>query len=224
MLSFERAFFAEHPGQVLAGVDEAGRGPLAGPVLAAAVSMTQQTAEALYAEALREINDSKQLRESKREAFFKILTAHPDVFIGIGQASPVEIDEINILAATHRAMQRAIADLSKRCPPQHVLIDGLPVPGLPCGSTAIVKGDCLSFLIASASVIAKVTRDRLMRRLDRRYPVYEFSGNKGYGTHAHMRALLQYGPCPEHRTCFRPVQEALRLFKNDPIRPAEDAG
>lgn len=211
MLTYERVFWQGHPcGGWLAGVDEAGRGPLAGPVVAAAVMVAPQLAERLYADALRDLTDSKQLTPLHREQFYAILSAEPDVLTGVGWVSADEIDDLNILNATHLAMRRALLALS-RCP-DHALVDGLPPSGLPCSSTAIVRGDSLSFLIAAASVVAKVLRDRYMIELDRRYPGYDFTSNKGYGTNSHVRALLRLGPCPEHRRSFRPVQDSLELL------------
>ncbi|MDD5708014.1 MAG: ribonuclease HII [Kiritimatiellae bacterium] len=220
MLEFERNHWLAYPGSLLAGVDEVGRGPLAGPVFAAAVHMPRETAETLYAGPLRDLTDSKQLSATRREYFHAFLLAAPDVRIGIGSASVAEIDEVNILCATHLAMRRAVLALP---PPaaEHVLVDGLPVRGLPCPSTAIVQGDCKSLLIAAASVVAKVVRDRHMRELDALYPAYAFASNKGYGSHAHVVALLRHGPSPVHRRSFRPVQDAwdARL----PLPPAEES-
>ena len=209
-LSFERAFWREHPSAALAGVDEAGRGPLAGPVIAAALMMPPEVAEAGLAGDLRDLTDSKQLRASRRESFYEQLTSMPEVCMGVGWCSAAEIDDLNILCATHLAMRRAVQSLSKR--PDHVLVDGLPVKGLPCDSTAIVKGDAKSLLIAGASVVAKVLRDRRMQELDQQYPGYGFGRHKGYGTHDHVCALLHLGPCPEHRRSFRPVQDALQML------------
>jgi len=191
-------------------VDEAGRGPLAGPVVAAALVMTPAAAEAGFAGPLRDLNDSKQLTAARREAFYDALTHTPDAWIGVGWCDVAEIDDLNILCATHLAMRRALLDLPQL--PDHALVDGLPVKGLPCDSTAIVKGDAKSLLIAGASVVAKVLRDRRMRELDQRYPGYHFGQNKGYGTHDHTLALLRLGPCPEHRRSFRPVQDALQAL------------
>lgn len=192
-----------------AGVDEAGRGPLAGPVVAAAVVMEREFAEREISAALDGLNDSKQLTEQRREAFFKILTSSPSISFSVGMASVEEIDSLNILAATHVAMARAVAGLSVR--PDHVLVDGLPVKGLGVPSTAIVKGDSKSLFIAAASVVAKVTRDRIMCELDAKYPEYGFSRHKGYGSARHMRALLEHGPSEAHRRSFRPVREALEI-------------
>ncbi len=204
MLDIERHLWAK--GYLrLAGVDEAGRGPLAGPVVAAAVvfpsGFLEQEEKGLFAD----LTDSKQLSGQERVRFFDILTASPLVEIGIGFGEVREIDEINILRSTHRAMARAIMDLP--APPDHAIVDGLPVPDLPCPSSAIIKGDSKSLSIAAASVIAKVTRDRWMCELDRRHPEYGFSRHKGYGTAAHFQALLKHGSTEHHRKSFRPVRD-----------------
>ena len=209
-LWYERAHWQEYPAAALAGVDEAGRGPLAGPVVAAALLMTPAAAETGFAGPLRLLTDSKQLTSARREAFYELLIHTPDTWIGVGWSEATEIDERNILNATHLAMRRALLALPQR--PEHALVDGLPVKGLPCESTAIVQGDAKSLLIAGASVIAKVLRDRRMQELDALYPGYLFSRNKGYGTNDHMLALLRLGPCPEHRRSFRPVQDALQTL------------
>jgi len=202
----------------LAGVDEAGRGPLAGPVVAAALVFNREFVEAEAGGLLSEVNDSKQLSESKRESLFLFLTNSPFVEIGVGVAGSAEIDSINIARATHAAMILAIRDLSPL--PDHVLVDGLPVPGLPCSSTAIIRGDSLSLSIAAASIVAKVTRDRMMRELDRKYPGYGFAKHKGYGTREHTRALLEYGPTPVHRFSFRPVKDAQEIHARLGKEPA----
>ena len=205
MLSYERTQWALTPGVILVGVDEAGRGCLAGPVVAGAVHMSAERAEELFAGELAGVNDSKQLSPAQREHFFEILTQASDVAWAIGQASALEIDAHNILVATHMAMRRAVEALTVRA--EHVLVDGLPVKGLPCASTAIVKGDAHSFLIAAASVVAKVSRDHLMCALHEQYPQYGFAVHKGYGVSEHVAALYKYGSCPEHRHTFRPVQD-----------------
>ncbi len=207
----------------LAGVDEAGRGPLAGPVVAAAVVFDPGLAEEALGGVFADLTDSKALTAAQRDGFFDQLCAHPGVWHGIGISDREEIDRLNILRATHLAMARALAALPT--PPEHVLVDGRPVPGLPCVSTAIVGGDGLSLSIAAASVLAKVTRDRRMRVLDRQYPQYGFAAHKGYGTSAHMQALLEFGPCPEHRRSFRPVREAeaLRARAADRVAAGEEA-
>ena len=206
MLTYEKIFWSEQPQAALAGVDEAGRGCLAGPVVAGAVSMSPELAERLYAGELADLTDSKQLTALRREAFFEILSATPGVAFATGWCSAEEIDRLNILAATHLAMRRAVEALPLKA--GHALVDGLPVKGLPCPHTAIVKGDAKSFLVAAASVVAKVSRDRHMLALDARFPQYGFAVNKGYGVHDHVVALFKYGACPEHRHTFRPVQDA----------------
>ena len=206
MLTCERQIWSASPGIVLAGVDEAGRGCLAGPVVAGAVTMPPELAEALYAGDLAGLTDSKQLCAAEREAFFGVLMQTPGVGASTGWCAAREIDRLNILSATHLAMRRALEGLPQAA--MHALVDGLPVRGLPCPSDAIVGGDGKSFLIAAASVVAKVTRDRFMRELDAKYPQYGFGVNKGYGVHAHVVALYAHGSCPEHRHTFRPVQDA----------------
>ena len=213
MLAYEHTFWDKDPSAVLAGVDEVGRGPLAGPVYASAVVIASADADSFLEGPLAGLTDSKKLTEAKREHFHGLLHALPGVRIGIGSASVAEIDSLNILRATHLAMRRAILDLGDP-PPDHVLVDGLPVRGLPCPSTAIVKGDAQSLLIAAASVVAKVTRDHLMAELDARYPGYGFAANKGYGTAEHLEALRRLGVSPVHRRSFAPVADILapRLF------------
>jgi ribonuclease HII len=185
---------------LIAGIDEAGRGPLAGPVVAAAVILPVD----FHHEVLR---DSKQLTARQRERLFEELTARADIARVVAIVSSEEIDRLNILRATHLAMQRAAEQLAPS--PGHVLIDGLPVRGFPIAQTALIKGDALSFSIAAASVLAKVTRDRLMLDYDREYPQYGFAQHKGYGTALHLARLRQHGPCPIHRRSFSPVQQAL---------------
>lgn len=190
-------------------MDEAGRGPLAGPVCAAAVVLPADTIEAAFAGELAGLTDSKQLSPARREHYHTVLRALPGIAIGLASASVEEIDRLNILRATHLAMARALAALNP--PPDCVLVDGLPVPALGAQAHALVGGDGLSLSIAAASVIAKVARDRLMLRLDRDYPGYGFAAHKGYGAQRHLRALLTLGPCPAHRRSFRPVADAARL-------------
>lgn len=219
MLRYEQECWARGLSRI-AGVDEAGRGPLAGPVVAAAFVFSRIAAEAAYGGVMARLNDSKQLTEAQRESYFKLLTAAAGVDFGIGIGSVEEIDRLNILRATHLAMRRAVEALPAA--PDAILVDGRPVPGFPVISTAIVKGDSLSFSIAAASVIAKVTRDRIMAELDVRYPEYGFSRHKGYGTALHMQALLEFGPSPVHRQSFRPVREAaaIRRRQSDRMTPA----
>lgn len=208
MLQFERQCW-EKGFKVVAGVDEAGRGPLAGPVMAAAVVFDRSFLESQEHGTLEGLTDSKKLSEKRREYFYEILFSSEFVSIGVGLADVNEIDEINILNATHRAMSRAVKNLP--CIPDHVIVDGLPVNGFPCISTAIVGGDGKSLSIAAASVVAKVTRDHKMKELAVQYPAYGFSKHKGYGSKAHMQALLEHGPSPVHRHSFRPVREAAQI-------------
>jgi ribonuclease HII len=197
----------------VAGVDEAGRGPLAGPVVAAAVVLPCSWSETGLDGRLCGLNDSKQLTEAQREKYYSILTAHAEIRYGIARVEVEVIDRINILQATHRAMNLALEQLQP--PPEHVLVDGRPVKSMRFPHTALVKGDARSYSIAGASVLAKVTRDRLMRELDRLYPGYGFAGHKGYGTPQHLAAVQALGPCPIHRRSFapfRPVAVELGLF------------
>lgn len=206
MLTLERQYWLGDTRR-LAGLDEAGRGPLAGPVVAAAVILPRAWAEAEEHGVLEGLTDSKQLSEARREHFAALLRAAPGVEIGVGQADVGEIDRLNILRATHLAMARAVQQL--RPLPDLVLVDGLAVQGLPCASVPIVGGDAKSLSIAAGSIIAKTVRDAMLRDLGAAYPAYGFAEHKGYGTAAHMRALYEHGPCPAHRRSFAPVKEAL---------------
>lgn len=210
MLAYEQAFWGKYAQARLAGIDEAGRGPLAGPVTAAAVVISPAAARRYFDGPLAQLTDSKQLSALRREQFFAFLSSAAETWIGVGWCSVAEIDDLNILVATHLAMRRAVLDLPFS--PDHALVDGLPVKQLPCTSDAIVRGDAQSLLIAAASVVAKVLRDRRMTDLDARYPGYHFAANKGYGTHDHVAALMRLGPCPEHRRSFRPVQDAAQML------------
>ena len=216
MLTFEHDYWREHPAGILAGVDEAGRGPLAGPVHAGAVAIGRAAVDALQAGPLAALTDSKRLTASSRERFFAFLEAHEAIRIGIGLASVEEIDRLNILNATHLAMRRAVLALGAPLP-DYLLVDGLPVRGLPAPSRAIIGGDGLSLLIAAASVAAKVVRDRHMRELDARHPGYGLAANKGYGTRQHLLALERLGVSPAHRRSFTPVAERLQ----EPLFPRE---
>lgn len=202
---FERRWHAEATG-ALAGVDEAGRGPLAGPVVAAAVVLPPEWIRQGLPDPLGGLNDSKQLSPAQRALFFDRLTRHPEVRFGVGRAEPAEIDGLNILQATHLAMQRAVLQLHPL--PDHLLVDGLPVTGLPVPHTALVRGDARSYSIAAASVLAKVIRDRQMLAYDRLYPDYGFARHKGYPTREHLEQLHRLGPCPLHRRSFLPVRVA----------------
>lgn len=172
--------------------------------------MAPEIAETLLAGSLAGLTDSKKLTPARRERYLATLQEEPGVSIGVGWVDAPCIDEINILQATYRAMSAAVAALPHL--PDFALVDGLPVRGLPCASRAIVKGDAKSFLIAAASVVAKVQRDRYMQQQDLQYPAYGFARNKGYGTHEHMRALLKRGPTPLHRKSFRPVAEFSQIL------------
>lgn len=187
----------------VAGVDEAGRGPWAGPVHAAAVIFRLDSVPELQSGPLRGLTDSKQLSKSRREEFFARLTGDSRIAWAVASATADEIDRMNILQATLRAMARAIEALP--FPPDFLLVDGLKVPAAACPARCVAHGDALSLSIAAASVLAKVTRDRVMLELDARHPGYGFARHKGYGTAAHRSALERLGPCPEHRRTFRPV-------------------
>jgi ribonuclease HII len=202
---------------VVCGVDEVGRGPLAGPVVAAAVIIDR----ACFSAELRDsLDDSKLLRREVRETCYRALLSCAR--IGIGAASVREIDSINILRASHKAMVRAVAALGR--PADVALVDGNMAPPLGCAVRTVVKGDALSFSIAAASVVAKVTRDRIMRALAASYPVYGWETNAGYSTRAHFRAIAEFGVTVHHRRSFEPVRLAaegpanLGLF---PLNPAE---
>jgi ribonuclease HII len=203
---YERALI-EQGAVLIAGLDEAGRGPLAGPVVAAAVMLPIRWAQGSLPRGLYGLNDSKQLNPEEREHYYLFLTSHPDVRYGVSIVDSAIVDSINILQATHRAMNEALGQLQPA--PEHILVDGLPVRSLPFTQRAIIEGDAKSYSIAAASVIAKVTRDRLMIEYDRQYPVYGFAEHKGYGTPRHLAALVRHGPCPIHRVSFAPVRQPL---------------
>ncbi len=184
--------------RIVAGIDEAGRGPLAGPVCVAAVVLPDDFTHAL-------LNDSKQLSELKRERLYEEITGDSRIRWHCVSIQPDEIDRINILQATWEGMRRAALGLQPV--PDAALIDGKPVKNFPLHQVALVKGDSLSYSIAAASIIAKVTRDRLMVEMARQHPEYGFEIHKGYPTPAHLAALKQHGPCPHHRRSFRPVAQ-----------------
>ena len=188
----------------VAGVDEAGRGPLAGPVFAAAVILPTDWILRGLPKTLHAVNDSKQLKPEQREELFAELTSRPEIRFAVAQVPEQIIDQINILQATHRAMNLALAKLNPA--PQHVLVDGLRVRSMAWPQTPIVSGDALSYSIAAASILAKVSRDRLMIQLDGQYPGYGFAEHKGYGTPAHLAAIQARGPCPIHRQSFAPYR------------------
>ena len=184
---------------LIAGVDEVGRGPLVGPVVCAAVILPKD----FYDE---RINDSKKLTEKKRELLYDVIYENA-ISIGIGMCTNDEIDEINILEATKKAMKEAINNLSVK--PEHVLIDAVKL-GIDIPSTSIIKGDAKSESIAAASIIAKVTRDRMLIELDKEHPEYDFKSNKGYGTKKHIEAIYKYGVLKEHRKTFAPISEIIK--------------
>ena len=176
----------------ICGIDEVGRGPLCGPVVASAVILPKDC-QILY------LNDSKKLSEKKREELYDVIMEEA-IAVGIGMASPQQIDEMNILQATYEAMRQAIAGLKVK--PAVLLNDAVTIPGVEIPQIPIIKGDAKSVSIAAASIIAKVTRDRMMVEYDRIYPGYDLASNKGYGTKAHMEALRTVGPCEIHRRTF----------------------
>jgi ribonuclease HII len=198
---FERVLWRQNFRRV-AGVDEAGRGPLAGPVVAAAAILPSHWSESGLPRELNGLNDSKQLTVTQRENFFQFITTCCEIKFAIAQADAAVIDEINILQATHRAMNDALAQLN----PQHALVDGRPVATMRVPQTAIVKGDARSYSIAAASVLAKVTRDRLMLGFHAQFPEYSFDEHKGYGTAKHLAAIERHGACPIHRKSFAPLK------------------
>ena len=177
---------------LVCGIDEAGRGPLAGPVVAAAVILPRDI-DIYY------LNDSKKVTERRREILYDEI-CEKAIAYGIGIVGPDVIDDINILQATYQAMRLAIAELAET--PAVLLNDAVTIPGVSIPQVPIIKGDAKSVSIAAASILAKVTRDRMMRQYDEIYPEYGFAGHKGYGTAAHIAAIREYGPCPIHRTTF----------------------
>ena len=199
----------------IAGVDEAGRGPLAGPVVAAAVVLPDEWLRDGLPGELEGLNDSKQLTRSQREKFFEILARRREVRFGIASIESEIVDALNILRATHRAMAEALEKLQPA--PAHVLVDGLRVKSLLFPQTPIVKGDARSYSIAAASVLAKVTRDRMMIEYHRQWPAYGFAEHKGYGTPQHLSALAAHGPCPIHRRSFAPLK--VMPFGNSNLPP-----
>ena len=204
-------------GDPVMGIDEAGRGPLVGGVYTAAVSVPLALAEDLLTGAWSEINDSKKLTEKKREKLAAIIKTTPGCTWAIASASPAEIDQLNILRATHVAMKRAADEVAAKLlttgdRPQttgdrpHILVDGLAVSTLPEAQN-VIKGDAKSLFIAAASILAKTARDADCLRLEKLYPGYGFAQHKGYPTKAHFEALAKLGPCPEHRRSFGPVSQ-----------------
>jgi ribonuclease HII len=198
LFSFDR-IYRDKGYSAIAGIDEAGRGPWAGPVVAAAVILPPDAV-------LPGVNDSKKLTPQKREQLFEQIQSAA-LGIGVEVVDHTTIDAINILQATYRAMRGALQRLP--CSFDLVLVDGWPIPGLAFPQWAITGGDAKSASIAAASIIAKVTRDRIMVELSAKYPAYLFDKHKGYGTPEHQQALAQHGPCPIHRQSFAPVQKLI---------------
>ncbi len=188
----------------VAGVDEAGCGPLAGPVVAAAVVFPCSWLQTGLPSKFRGLNDSKQLDAEDREKYFQIISTHAEVRYAIATVDVEMIDRINIRQAAWRAMQMALDQLDP--PPEHALIDGLRIRWLAYPQTALVDGDCKSYSIAAASVLAKVTRDRIMLECDEKFPAYGFAEHKGYGTPQHLAAIAAHGPCAIHRRSFAPFK------------------
>ncbi|MEM7172249.1 MAG: ribonuclease HII [Pseudomonadota bacterium] len=186
------------------GIDEAGRGPWAGPVVAAALWLNPETTPT---DLLSQLNDSKKLSALKREAIYTALTGHSWAVFGVGHASVAEIDCLNILQASLLAMSRAVTNLPFT--PQKALVDGNKLPRLLCPAESVIKGDSASFSIAGASIIAKVTRDRIMSELAQDHPEYAWEKNQGYGTAHHQEAIKQVGITPHHRRSFRPIRDTL---------------
>ena len=201
LYSYERELIKEGI-TLIAGVDEVGRGPLVGPVVTAAVILPINYQ-------LEGLTDSKKLTEKKRDKFYDILM-HDAISIGIGIKDEKIIDEVNIYEATKLAMMEAINNLDVK--PEHVLIDAMPLD-ISIPHTSIIKGDAKSLSIAAASVVAKVTRDRMMYELDKKYPMYDFKSNKGYPTKKHVDAINQYGIISEHRKTYGPVKDYLEKNK-----------
>ncbi len=199
---------SEHSIIWICGVDEAGRGPLAGAVVAGAVVLDPNNP-------IVGLKDSKKLSSARREYLYEQILQKAKAW-GVGEASPLEIDEINILQATMLAMKRAVEDLTSKLGvwPDKALIDGNRCPELPIAAEAIIKGDAKEPAISAASIIAKVTRDRQMQILHERYPQYGFAQHMGYPTEAHFAALKQYGACTEHRRSFSPVRKVVESIDN----------
>ena len=188
------------PNKLIAGIDEAGRGPWAGPVVSAAVVLNKKNIPS-------DLNDSKKISEKKRQSLYSsIYNSH---FVGVGISSIEEIDNLNILQATFLSMKRALDNLD--CSVDAILVDGNLDPGFDYKTECIVNGDSISFSIAAASIIAKVTRDNLMSKIHKEFPNYNWKRNKGYGTKEHRNALEMYGPCKYHRKSFSPINKMLGL-------------
>ncbi len=210
MLSFnkEKSLFKKGH-KIIGSIDESGRGPLAGPVVAVTVTLKPETCEKIIAcDSLEQIKDSKKLSAKKREELFDVIS-EKFFEIGIGICDHRTIDKINILQAAFLAMKKSIGALRQK--PDFILLDGgFPIPNLSSPQENIVRGDSHIFSIAAASIIAKVTRDRIMEKIHAQYPLYGFNRHKGYGTREHLAALTQHGPCPLHRRSFGPITRLLK--------------
>lgn len=210
-LAYERELWQQGLSHV-AGVDEAGCGPLAGPVVAAAVVFPNNWREGGLPSKLRGLNDSKQLTEEEREKFFDRILSFPEIRHAISSVDVETIDRINIRQAAWHGMNLALDQLQPR--PEHVLVDGIRIKWLPYRQTALTQGDARSYSIAAASILAKVTRDRAMRELDKQFPGYGFAEHKGYSTPQHFAAIEKLGPCAIHRKSFSPIKpKELELFE-----------
>lgn len=204
-MDFSRESKAHQMGySLVAGIDEAGRGPLAGPVVAAACILPQDFVDELG------INDSKKLSPQKRKTIYEALLNSPSIHIGIAEVSPQEIDELNILGATLYAMRKAVEKLPHV--PSYLLVDGNADPKISIPTETVVKGDSLSYSIAAASILAKEYRDALMQELDKTYPGYGFKDHMGYPTRKHLEAIENLGVTPMHRKSFAPVRKALEAI------------
>jgi ribonuclease HII len=200
LYEYENALYEEGI-KYIGGVDEVGRGPLIGPVVACCCVLPKDFK-------LEGLNDSKKLSEKKREAYAPYIKEHAIAY-ALGIVSPEEIDEINIYEASRKAMMIAISDVRKQIDLQHVLVDAMPLPDLDINSTSIIKGDSKSISIAAASVIAKVTRDEMMIELDKKYPEYGFKDHKGYPTKKHIEAINKYGLIDGYRKSYGPVKKII---------------
>ena len=208
-LSHERRLYQQGL-SVVAGVDEAGRGPLAGPVVAAAVVLPANLSGG--ESWLKSLNDSKRLTPRQREEAFPLIQQKA-MAVSVAEESPSDIDRLGIGKAVIQAMFRAVAGLTVK--PEFLLLDYVPIKECPYPYEALVKGDGLSYSIAAASIVAKVTRDRVMVQADSQYPGYEFARNKGYGTERHRNQLFKLGPCPLHRRSFAPLRQAVLPLGDD---------
>ena len=202
--TYEKELFNEGI-EYIGGVDEVGRGPLIGNVVAACCVLPKDFC-------LEGLNDSKKLTEKKRDLYYDYIIENCIAY-GIGKVSPEEIDKINIYEASRKAMMLAIEEVKKQINLQYVLVDAMPLPDLDIGHTPIIKGDAKSISIAAASVIAKVTRDREMYELDEKYPMYGFKNHKGYPTKKHVEALIQYGVIDGYRKSYKPVSDVIGGIK-----------